>query len=399
MRPADDMEKLIKKLHVTPGSRMHEKTLNDALTAQEKSKQTLSADHTPRIWRIIMKAKTTKLTAAAVIVIAVVLSITLFDKTIPMAYAIEQTMEANRGVRFIHLKFEPAGAGVEEIWAQFNDNEELLRLRLNFPNTMDGPKDVVWQEGKAEVWFKAKKGIGVFREDNMLAQLKMSYKEFDPKLIVEQLYQAQDDERNHIEIQESSSQDEPITITIIRKDSRMVFKVDSETKLLQQLEKYRLKDGDYKLSGRIRYSDYNQPVPDIFVLNPPPDVIRVDQTTQEVGLAQDDLSDEEVVVEVARQFFEALIAEDYDKAGKLLQGIPGNKIQQMFSDKKFLRIISIGSVTPHPNPKTQGLVVPCVVEIEKDGTVSEWKLDQLGIRQVHKQPGRWSIFGGIEVNE
>ena len=175
----------------------------------------------------------------------------------------------------------------------------------------------------------------------------------------------------------------------------MVFKVDSETKLLQQLEKYRLKDGDYKLSGRIRYSDYNQPVPDIFVLNPPPDVIRVDQTTQEVGLAQDDFSDEEVVVEVARQFFEALIAEDYNKAGKLLQGIPGERIQQMLSDKKFLRIISIGSVAPHPNPRTQGLVVPCVVEIEKDGTISEWKLDQLGIREVYKQPGRWSIFGGI----
>ncbi len=155
------------------------------------------------------------------------------------------------------------------------------------------------------------------------------------------------------------------------------------------------------MSGRIRYFDYNQPVPGIFVLNPPPDVIRVDQTTQEVGLAQDDLSDEEVAVEVARQFFEALIAEDYDKAGKMLQGIPGKGMQQMFGNKKVLRIISIGDAAPHPRPEpdTKRLVVPCAVEIEKDGQISEWKLDELGIRQVYKQPGRWSIFGVIEVNE
>ena len=38
---------------------------------------------------------------------------TFFSKTTPMTYAIEQTMEANRGVRFIHLKFEKAGEGGE----------------------------------------------------------------------------------------------------------------------------------------------------------------------------------------------------------------------------------------------------------------------------------------------
>ncbi len=360
-----------------------------------------SASKSPLSIRImIMKSPITKLAAAAVIIVGVVLSISVFDKSIGTAYAIEQTIEANRGLRFIHLKYEPAGTGVEEVWAQFDDNGKLLHLRMNFPNTMDGPKDVVWQEGKAEVWFKAQKGIAVLREKNILAQLKMSYKSFDPKLLGEQLYHAQADEKKQIEIQESRSKNESITITWTRNGFRMVYKVDPETKLLQQFEKYELKDGEYKFLGLTKYLDYNQPVdPEIFVLNPPPDVIRVDQTTQEVGLAQDDLSDEEVVVKVARQFFEALIAEDYDKAGKLLQGIPGERIQQMFSDKKFLRIISIGSVAPHPNPRTQGLVVPCVVEIEKDGTISEWKLDQLGIREVYKQPGRWSIFSGIEVNE
>ncbi|GAH56323.1 unnamed protein product, partial [marine sediment metagenome] len=79
----------------------------------------------------------------------------------------------------------------------------------------------------------------VLREENILAQLRMSYMHFDPKLIVEQLYHAQDDERNQIEIQEPHSKNEPITITLTKNDSRMIFEVDSETKLLQQLEQYR----------------------------------------------------------------------------------------------------------------------------------------------------------------
>ncbi len=124
-------------------------------------------------------------------------------------------------------------------------------------------------------------------------------------------------------------------------------------------------------------------------------MLRIDQTIQEVGLAQGKLSDEEIAVEVVRQFFEALIAGDYAKAGKLLEGIPSDKMQQMFGQIKFLRIVSIGPVAPHPIPETKGLVVPCTVEVEKDGEISQWKLERLGVRQVYNQPGRWTIFGGI----
>ena len=161
------------------------------------------------------------------------------------AYAIEQTIEANRNVWFIHLKCEPSTKGsVDEIWVQFDDNKQLTNLRMNFLDTADGPKDVVWQEGKAEVWFKAKKGIRVLREKNILARLKMPYKFFDPKGIVEDLYQAQGSGKAQIEIQESSVEGEPITITMTLKDAphiREVYRVDPETKLLLQRERYELK--------------------------------------------------------------------------------------------------------------------------------------------------------------
>ena len=400
MRPSDNINELIKKLQLKASAELDKRIHDDISAALTKSEKTKSARTQPNIWRTIMKNRTSKLAAAAVIIIAVTISVTILDKSVTPAYAIEQTIEANRGLWFIHLKCEPSTNGhVDETWAQFDDNRQLINLRMNFLNTIDGPKDVVWHEGKAEVWFKAKKGIVVLREKDILAQLKMSYKSFDPKWIVEQLYQAQDSENVQIKIQESSAEGEPIIITMTKKDSpdvRTVYKVDPETKLLQQRESYKLKDGEYKFLDRIRYLDYNNPADlEIFVLKPPADVFRADQTTQEVGLAQGNLTDEEIAVEVARKFFEALIAKDYAKAGQLLEGAPADFIQKQFGQIKFLRIVSIGSAGPHPNPGTKGLVVPCTVEIEKDGEKSEMKLNRLGVRQVHGQPDRWTIFGGI----
>jgi len=400
VRPADNINDLIKKLKLMASGDLDKRVNDDISRALAEPDKTKSAFTQPNIGRIIMKNPVTKLAAAAVILIAVAISVTILDKSVTPAYAIEQTIEANRGLWFIHLKFEPSTHGhVDEIWVQFDDNRQLTNLRMNFPNTVDGPKDVVWQEGKAEVWFKAKKSITVFREKDMLEQLKMSYKSFDPKRIVEELYQAQGSENVQIKIQESSAEGAPITITMTKKGSpnvRAVFEVDPETKLLQQEESYKLEDGEYKFLGRTRYLDYNNPADsEIFVLKPPADVIRIDKTTREVGLEQGNLTDEEVAAEVVRKFFEALIAKNYAGAGQFFGGAPADLIQKAFGHLKFLRIISIGPVGPHPEPETKGLVVPCTVEIEHDGETAEWKLETIGVREVYNQPGRWSIFGGI----
>jgi hypothetical protein len=315
-------------------------------------------------WRHIMATPIAKIAAAAVIVIAAVLAITFFDKSVITAYAIEQTIEANRSLRFIHLKCEPAERGVEELWAEFDTDGKLLRLRMNFPNTSDGPKDVIWQEGKARVWFKAKNSIAVVRDKDMLAKSKMYYESFDPKRIVEKLYQAQGSENVQIIIDESAAEGEPITITMTRKgspDVRAVFKIDPETKLLQQEEKYKLEDEEYKFLDRTIYLDYNQPIdPSIFVFDPPSDVLRTDQTTQEVGIAKGALSDEEAAVEVTRQFIQALADKDYTKAGKLFGGLPGARLKELLAEIDSMRLVSVGK--PEPHPETGGLRVPYQVE-------------------------------------
>jgi len=54
--------------------------------------------------RIIMKSPITKLAAAAVIIIAAVLSITFFDKSVTPAYGIEQTIEAFSDVDSVYVE-------------------------------------------------------------------------------------------------------------------------------------------------------------------------------------------------------------------------------------------------------------------------------------------------------
>jgi outer membrane lipoprotein-sorting protein len=56
------------------------------------------------IRRLIMKSPITKLAAAAVIIIAVTLSITFFDKSVTPAYGIEQTIEAFRDVNSVYVE-------------------------------------------------------------------------------------------------------------------------------------------------------------------------------------------------------------------------------------------------------------------------------------------------------
>ncbi len=83
MKPADNIEEVIKKdLNFTAGAELHDRMLDDVLNAQEKSKQTKSALALPNIRRQIMKSPITKLVAAAVIIIAVLIGINQFGGSI-----------------------------------------------------------------------------------------------------------------------------------------------------------------------------------------------------------------------------------------------------------------------------------------------------------------------------
>lgn len=353
-----------------------------------------------------MKSRITKLAAAAVIIIAVSLSINLWDKLTPTAYALDQTIEANHSVRYLHIKrFDPPHDEPKAFWVESDEFGQIKNVRWHMPewnSPPDGPTVGVWKEDKVQIYFERKNILFIARDKTVIADDMLKLVErHDPRLAVEHLYEQQAQGKVEIEIDEPSDKSESIVVTATylpessTPGKREVLFVNQTTKLVTSMEFYRLKDGKYEYTGLMEFYDYNQPIETkIFTLDEvPDDAMRIDQATQEVGLAQGQLSDEEIAVEVVRQFFEALIDKNYAKAGKLMEGIPADRMQKCYGQIKFLRIVSIGQAAPHPNSKTRGLVVPCTVEIEKDGEISQWKLDQLGVRQVFFSPGRWIVFG------
>lgn len=333
--------------------------------------------------------------AAAVVVAA--LAVGLLMSSSPSGYALAQTLEANRGVRFVHIQADPPGDGLADAWAQFDDEGRPLHLRLEFPKTEDGAKVVVWQKGKAEIWFKDKKSAVVVYDSKVLAQISQAF--LNSQQVMERLYARAEAGLAKIEIMEPAGKGEPVRLTVVWPDRpalREVYLVDRETKLLRTMETYGKVDGDvYRFLGRLQYLGYNEPIdPAFFTLDLPPDVVRVDQTTQEIGLAKGDMTDNQVAVAVVRQFFEAVGAKDYAKARRMYEGIPAEKVKEIFGQADRVQIVSLGEPTPHARPETQFLCVPFEVELETGGTKST-KKGTAYVRPVYNHPDHWTINDGI----
>ena len=354
------------------------------------------------IWRKIMNSRITKLAAAAVIIIAVTLSINLFDKTIPSAYALEQTIEAHHTVRYLHFKyFDVRHEDPKEFWIECDEFGQIKNVRFHMPewdSPSDGAKIIVWQQDKVKVYFKKKNMLFVANDKSVADNMLKTVEQQDPRLIVERLYDLEDQGKAKTQIEEPLDKSKPIIMTAIYEDeSKIVYFIDQATKLVTSSESYRLENGEYVLQEMHEYYDYNVAIDaKMFSLDDevPADATVIDQTIQDVGLVQGNFSNEEIVIEVARQFFEALIAKDYAKAAKLYEGIPADKMQESFGKIGCIRIVSIGEPTPHKNPATRFLCVPCEIEIEAGG-VKSIKRFVPNIREVFNQPGRWTIGGGI----
>ena len=355
-----------------------------------------------------MKSPITKLAAAAVIIVGVVLSVTIWDKTTSTAYALEQTIQASHSVRYLHIKSFMVSISDEpiECWVEFDPSGQIKNMRINKPAWMtptDGETVIIWKDNKMKFWIKKKNFLFIQKDQEIAAQVLSTVEQFDPKHAVANILQAQNEVDTKVEIDEPENKAEPIIITatsLVENDlpfQRAILFVDQATKLLNSVEIYQLKDGEYIHFSTIEFYDYNIPIDSkVFTLdNIPSDAMRVDQTTQEIGLLQGDLTDNEIAVEVVRQFFEALIARDYAKAGRMFGGVPAERIQKKYGHIKLIRIVSIGK--PVLNPATAELKVPYVVEIDENGIITEWKTkyNYIPVRQVHGQPGRWATTGGL----
>ena len=108
------------------------------------------------IRRIIMKSPITKIAAAAAIIVGVALSITVIDKLTSEAYALVQTVEAFKNVRFIHLAGRDKADQVkDERWIELGMDGRQVRYRQDtapdFLVVEDGESTAVYLHGKKTV--------------------------------------------------------------------------------------------------------------------------------------------------------------------------------------------------------------------------------------------------------
>ncbi len=410
MRPTDDIERIVKRMSFQAGPETDRRVWADTRKAQEQSHVRTASPSGSLFGRRIMRNPRMQLATAAVIAVAVVLFISLWDKSTPAAYALEQTIQAGRSIRYLEIRdFETGKDGPKELWLEFDDAGQIKRMRNEMPawgSPGDGPKVSVWQKGKATIWFKAKNALLTVQEESITNQLMGLVRMVDPTLMLQHFSECEKAGVAQIQIEEPANKTEPIVVTCTQSPQvreagfadRSVLFIDQATKLVTKIEKYgRTSNGGYELSTWIEFRGYNEPIaPALFALEDvPADVVRVDQTVQEVGVEQGDLSDQQVAVKAVREFYEALIAKDYAKAGRLVGGVPAAKIEEVFRGVAIVRIVSIGTAQPNPNPRVGGLLVSCQLEVEKNGVKSVWELPGVGVRPGYKRPHQWLIDGGV----
>ncbi|MHC4168804.1 MAG: hypothetical protein ACYSWQ_17790 [Planctomycetota bacterium] len=100
MKSIEDVEKFFTNAAIGTNANMDEAVLNKVLIAHEKATNTKSAVMQPKIRRTVMKSPITKLAAAAVVVIAVLVGISLLDgSATSVAWSeVVRKVEASRGL-------------------------------------------------------------------------------------------------------------------------------------------------------------------------------------------------------------------------------------------------------------------------------------------------------------
>jgi len=107
MRPADNIEKLIRKLRYTADAQTHQRILGNTLNTLENRERRILTNDPPGKWRRIINSPTTKFAAAAIIIIAALVGLKWFTARVPItskAYGISDVPRLLRTAQTFHTK-------------------------------------------------------------------------------------------------------------------------------------------------------------------------------------------------------------------------------------------------------------------------------------------------------
>jgi hypothetical protein len=154
MRPAEHIEKLIKNIDIDTNAKTDNAVLGDVIEAFEQSKNKKTSVIEQNMWRIIMKSKITKLAAAAVIIIAIMLGMYVltgsFDGTSITMAQVRQAMENIDWVQMVGRAEE----GSMSAWYSFGSKVAIYiysKGRILYRD-FNARKELVWNPGGEAIY-------------------------------------------------------------------------------------------------------------------------------------------------------------------------------------------------------------------------------------------------------
>ncbi len=389
-----DFEKIISRLNIDtkPDPAHRENLRRQMLSTFEETPPLINS---ASFWRTIMKSPIAKLAAAAVIIAAAVVSITVFNKSMPTAFGIEQVIAASDNIRFLHVKqYRPDQRKPNEFWIKSDEFGRVEKTRYYLPVTEDGIKLIVWTPQKTEHWAKSKHRFFTYQTSRIEGWMQSILEQCQPKLVMEKLLEDQKVGMVDIDIQKPAV----IVANYKTEPKREIFYVNQRTDLITHVESYRIEGNREVLKLTTRFSDYNVPIDEkMFSLRDviPKDIIVYDKLNQLIGVSQGDMTDEQTAAETVRQFFQAIVDKDYKKAGLIQCGMLEEYAKEEFGRFNVTAIISVGPPIHQPDWDEHGYRVPCELEtISSGGKKTIWK-PSIYVRSEgdERYPDRWVITG------
>lgn len=138
MKPKRKVEEAIRsKLRFTAGSTLRDRLLADVINAQEEFTRIGPALHEPGLRRRIMRSPIARVTSVAALIALAALSIVFWSKSGTSAYATEQTADALKSVRFLHIvSQDEAARTTDERWIEVGADGHQVRYRQQHPQSL-----------------------------------------------------------------------------------------------------------------------------------------------------------------------------------------------------------------------------------------------------------------------
>jgi hypothetical protein len=415
MRSAEDIEKLVKRLNFKASADLHERTISDALRTQTKSKKKKSALARPTIWRIIMKSRITKLATAAVIILAVVISVTILDKSVTPAWAIEQTIETLREIESIHisgyfLTADAKKAGFQAwIIPSSEDSSRSAYYRFEAGRFKPGdfnPYDqnrhvavVSEQDNSTYLYFPA--GAWTFYPNQKIAYISegLDRNPKDPPCLGSDFFekmkeQAQDWHQEYGEDEETGRNSVFVTCTHPSRIGARFWWIqfDVETKLPVQYKLWWNQDYNAEPAASVNTITYNPKLPDgVFEFQVPEgtkvldhrelsEMVGADPT---LGINVNELDTEQACKRIASEYWEAVIAQNWQKVCRirpLIEGQAWKQLQDMYISVKPAKLLGIRECFNLDN-EASFPIVPCLIRMQNGMTevgVLHASIEQVG---------------------